>query len=141
MTKICEMTGVREYAEGYPVEIQIDDKSGRAVVVGRNEGGYNEVAIDLMDLIGWLKVTDSHIPEERDRPDEIHELRIELLRQWLDAHADHCGCADIPWPQTNKCQWPMPAIITDRIHPNEVYLLLLEARGESFGLRLQAPEG
>lgn len=66
MTKICEMTGVREYAEGYPVEIHIDDKSGRAVVVGRNEGGYNEVAIDLMDLIGWLKNGSVPIPWEGD---------------------------------------------------------------------------
>ena len=87
------------------------------------------------------KVTDSHKPSG-DRPaHEIHELRVELLRQWLDAHADHCGCEDVPWPQRPECNWPMPPVIAGQVDPNEVFLLLLEARGESFGLHLQAPEG
>ncbi len=35
------MSNVREYAEGYPVVL--------------NEGGHNGTAVDLLDVIAWVK--------------------------------------------------------------------------------------
>lgn len=55
MPKIIEMISVREYSEGYPVELWKDDESGRLVFRARNEGGNNEVLIDVMDLIEWMR--------------------------------------------------------------------------------------
>jgi hypothetical protein len=49
------MQGVREYAEGNPVRLQYDAVACRLVIVASNEGGYNEVAIDLLDLVEWLR--------------------------------------------------------------------------------------
>ena len=69
---------------------------------------------------------------------EIDELRLELARQWLEAHADHCGAATPPWPHLGECQWPLPQALR-RMPPNAVYLLLLQASGVSVGLRLQSP--
>lgn len=71
---------------------------------------------------------------------EVKELQLELLRQWLAAHADHCGCMDLPWPIPSDNNWPMPKVITDPVDPNVVYLLLLEAAGVSVRLQLQATE-
>ena len=61
-----ELEGVREYCEEYPVLLKqnttthsfVLDKDvliDRPVLVGVNEGGYNSVEIDLLDLIEWLK--------------------------------------------------------------------------------------
>ena len=55
MTKICEMTGVREYGEGDPVELHIDDVSGHLVVVAFNEAGHCATYVDLNDLIAWTR--------------------------------------------------------------------------------------
>lgn len=48
-------TGVREYLEGYPVQLYRDSRSGRLVVRAFNEATYNEVRIDLLDLMEWVK--------------------------------------------------------------------------------------
>jgi hypothetical protein len=80
---------------------------------------------------------------ERGSPpprDLIPELQLELARQWLANLAEHCGHDVPPWPHEGRCHWPLPVPLAS-LHPSEVYLLLLEASGESFGLRLQAPEG
>lgn len=54
MQKICEMQGVHEYSEDFPVELWRND-SNRLVVHAKNEGGCNFVEIYLMELIAWLK--------------------------------------------------------------------------------------
>ena len=56
MSKICEMSRVREYMEGYAVELWVHDTTGRLVVVAENEGGNNGVYIDLLDLLDWCKL-------------------------------------------------------------------------------------
>ena len=63
------------------------------------------------------------------------ELRREVMRQWFTNHAEHCGVVVPPWPHDGDCQWPIPPVILATL-PSEVYLLLLEVSGESFGLRL-----
>lgn len=55
MVKICDLTGVREYSEGQPVELWFDDTIGRLTVIARNGGGYDCTNIDLGDLIDWLR--------------------------------------------------------------------------------------
>ena len=55
MAKICELVGVREYAEGFPVALWRDEDSGRLLIVAENEGGNNSTAIDLLDLLEWLR--------------------------------------------------------------------------------------
>lgn len=60
----------------------------------------------------------------------------ELVSQWITNHAEHCGIPiSAPWPHRGDCQWPMPLVLRE-VSPSEVYLLLLLASGESFGLRL-----
>ncbi len=67
---------------------------------------------------------------------EILELRREVLRQWSVNHAEHCGVTITPpFPHNGDCQWNIPQLLKS-VSPNEVYLLLLEVSGKSFGLRL-----
>jgi hypothetical protein len=57
------MMGVNEYAEGFPVYLDIEDNDDRGdpleekrlVVLAKNEGGYNCTEVDLLQLIAWLK--------------------------------------------------------------------------------------
>jgi hypothetical protein len=49
------LDGVREYTEGAPVEIRRNVSNGRLMVTAYNEGGNNNVQIDFLDLIAWLK--------------------------------------------------------------------------------------
>lgn len=70
----------------------------------------------------------------------IRELELEVARQWLDNHAEHCGQTVPPLPHDGNCHWPMPEALA-RLAPGEVYLLLLQARGECVGFRLQASAG
>lgn len=66
--KTTTMTGVREYAEGYDVElvelpmtatfgspVSARPGGGRLVVRAWNEGHYNLTEIDLLDLVAWMK--------------------------------------------------------------------------------------
>lgn len=55
MPKIAELHGVREYAEGLPVELWRDNDTGRLTIVATNGGGYDSTAIDLRDLLSWLR--------------------------------------------------------------------------------------
>ncbi len=48
------MKGVREYCEGYPVELIRDGGTGRWVIRAYNEGGNNVTKVDLFDLVDWL---------------------------------------------------------------------------------------
>ena len=52
---IQEMIGVREYAEGFPVELRRDKDNGRLVVCAVNEGGHNVTHVDVLDLLSWLR--------------------------------------------------------------------------------------
>lgn len=54
MTDRIKLEGVREYGEGDPVEIATSE-DGRLCLVASVDAGYNSTAIDLVDLITWLK--------------------------------------------------------------------------------------
>lgn len=43
-------TKIKEYNEEYPVTIQ-KEENGRWVINAINEGGYNSVSLDLLDII------------------------------------------------------------------------------------------
>jgi hypothetical protein len=55
MIKIATMDGVREYAEGYQVELLWDEERKRYVIYAQNQGGNDGVLIDFADLISFLK--------------------------------------------------------------------------------------
>jgi hypothetical protein len=74
------------------------------------------------------------------KPEKVLELELELAKQWLANHAEHCGVLVPPWPHAGLCHLPMPEVLAS-LSPSEVYLLLLQVSGESFGLRLQFAEG
>jgi hypothetical protein len=50
------MDGVREYGDGLPVELHIDDTSGHLVIVAFNEAGNCATYVDLNDVVKWTKV-------------------------------------------------------------------------------------
>jgi hypothetical protein len=54
MIKIATMEGVREYAEGYPVELLWDEERNRYIIYAQNQGGYDCVQIDFADLISFF---------------------------------------------------------------------------------------
>ena len=54
MPKLCDMEGVRGGEPEYPFELWRDDKTGRLVVRGTNEGGFACVDIDVADLLTWF---------------------------------------------------------------------------------------
>lgn len=47
------MDGVREYGDGDPVELHIDDVSGHLIIVAFNEGGHCGTYVDLNDVLKW----------------------------------------------------------------------------------------
>jgi hypothetical protein len=51
--KIATMEDVREYAEGYPVELW-RNREGRVIIRAFNECGNNVTEVDLYDLLEWL---------------------------------------------------------------------------------------
>lgn len=55
MIKIAVMDGVREYAEGYPVELLWDEERKRYIIYAQNQGGCDGVQIDFADLISFLQ--------------------------------------------------------------------------------------
>ena len=66
MITIAILTGVREYAEGYPVELLWDEDIQRFIIYAKNQGGDDCVNIDLFDLIKWIKSvqwTGTEIPD------------------------------------------------------------------------------
>ena len=52
--EVCVMDGVTEYGEGAAVELH-KDNNGKLLVVAYNEGGYNSTAVDLLDILLWVK--------------------------------------------------------------------------------------
>jgi len=48
-------TNIREYAEEYPVTIEMNEDNDRLVIKARNQGGYDCVFIDLMDVIKFYE--------------------------------------------------------------------------------------
>ena len=48
------MKGVREHMEDMAVDL--DTHNDRLVVVAYNEAGFNRTAVDLLDLITWLRL-------------------------------------------------------------------------------------
>lgn len=81
------MAGVREYAEGYPVELRVipaGDGAGRLALAARNEGGCNGTDVDLVDLIGWLR---------DNRPTLLYQLGLEIkhTHAWANGSCTICG--------------------------------------------------
>jgi hypothetical protein len=73
--------------------------------------------------------------QETDADKKIRQLQLELARQWLSNHAEHCGVIVPPWPHRGICNWPMPEELSCLGH-SEVYLLLLQASGVSVEFHL-----
>lgn len=44
---------IREYAEGYPVDI-LQLRNGRWCVQAHNQSGHDATQVDLVDLVRWL---------------------------------------------------------------------------------------
>lgn len=65
-TLLCEMDGVREYGEMYPVQLIRHPDNGRLVIRAINEGGYNSVDIDLWDILDWMSRGPIGIKESKD---------------------------------------------------------------------------
>lgn len=73
-------TGVHEYCEGYDVVLKrhVSDirwmrtrpGHGRWVVRALNEAGYNSTEVDVVELLGWLKV---------NRPDLCVEAGLQAI--------------------------------------------------------------
>lgn len=60
------LDGVREYGERLPVKIAFYEDVGRFVLKAENQGGYDCVEINLLDLVAWLKdggMERNHIPQ------------------------------------------------------------------------------
>lgn len=55
-TTVCELKGVRDHSEGYPVELVLNEAIGRFVLRAWNEGHNNTTEIDLIDLIAWCSL-------------------------------------------------------------------------------------
>ncbi|MEQ1781758.1 MAG: hypothetical protein ABMA14_10385 [Hyphomonadaceae bacterium] len=53
--KICEMLGVVEHSEGWPVELWRSGKTGRLVIRAHNEAHNNSTEVDLLTLCDWLR--------------------------------------------------------------------------------------
>ena len=53
--KVCTLTGVSEYCEGYPVELWLN-RDGKTTIVAESEGGNNLTQIDMLGLIDWLRL-------------------------------------------------------------------------------------
>lgn len=51
------LTGVKEYAEGFDVELVRGPLTGgRFAIRALNEAGCNETIVDLWDLVDWLRL-------------------------------------------------------------------------------------
>lgn len=75
---VMEIEDIREYAEGFPVELgQLDPndvyfdertkeaaKERRWVVCGINQGGYDRTVIDLQDLFDWIRENKTELWKE-----------------------------------------------------------------------------
>lgn len=75
MPKICEMDGVREHTEGWPVELWRDERTGRLVIVAYNEAANNQTVIDLPELLSWLRVGPGVETVSAEEPELASALR------------------------------------------------------------------
>jgi hypothetical protein len=75
--KISEMTGVREYMEGAPVELW--RVGGRLVITAWNECGNNCTHVDLLDAIDWLHVNNADPVVQWGAIIEWHRIQKERL--------------------------------------------------------------
>ena len=66
--KICTLEGVREHAEGDPVELWWYGAAQRFVIRCRNECGNNYTLLDLHDLIIFSRGNPALEGEEEARP-------------------------------------------------------------------------
>ena len=53
--KISALPGIREWGEGMPVELWLNEE-GRIVLKAWNEAGHNSTQIDVFDFLEWLNV-------------------------------------------------------------------------------------
>ena len=58
------LPGVREHGEEYPVELAHAPRASRLCIRARNEGGNNDVFVDLFDLLEFLRLG----PKNLQRP-------------------------------------------------------------------------
>jgi hypothetical protein len=72
---VLTMTGVREYSEGFPVELRRDGDSGRLVVRAINEGGHNVTHVDVLDLLNWFRARYPQLLVGGDGDESIYECR------------------------------------------------------------------
>ena len=59
MPKLMDMDGVTGGEAGFPIELWRDDDTGRLVIRGYNESGFNVVDIDLNEVRVWLASADA----------------------------------------------------------------------------------
>ncbi len=77
LIEVCaHMDGVREYAEGYAVDLMRDPDAGRLVIRATNEGGHNVTHVDLLDLLGWLRMRYPNLLGGEGN-EEIHRIRTD----------------------------------------------------------------
>lgn len=93
-TAILKLVGVREYAEGLPVEIDFSNSepdTRRLVVRARNEAGHNHTEVDLLDLLGWLHLNRPDLmaaaPDLAEAADKLLALDLEhdgATEEWTE---------------------------------------------------------
>lgn len=56
------MEGVREYGEGMPVALEYH--KNRLTILALNDGGLDSTAVDLLDLLAWLRTNRPDLMEK-----------------------------------------------------------------------------
>jgi hypothetical protein len=73
-----EMSGVRERGEGAPV--YLGDQNGRLCVFALTEGGHIATAVDLLDLLVWLRTNRPALITLMSRDEEVAVLEAERVQ-------------------------------------------------------------
>ena len=72
-------------------------------------------------------MTDEHFPSARAkgvRPgSDYHKMGVDLMTQWLQAHAQDCGPFTGPWPHEGTCRFPLPPAL-ERHSDEEINYLI-----------------
>jgi hypothetical protein len=55
IAKSKTLTDIKEYNEEMTVVIGMTDETKRPIILAFNEGGCNATAVDLIDVIQWVK--------------------------------------------------------------------------------------
>ncbi|WP_417591049.1 hypothetical protein [Parasphingorhabdus sp.] len=74
------LENVREYSEGFPAFIQLDESTGRLVLCGVNQCGSDMTAIDVFDLFGWIETM---MASQNLGPDSTWKQFLETLKDQL----------------------------------------------------------